>query len=124
MVQQAYNAEKAGAKAIIVMDNRSESLLTMSNPEERPELAKLKNDISIPAGLVQKVSCLHMSCEHIIALVLILPARPALPAQFLLHGSTPYQSQQNHDAERESCRADVKHVLAHNHISVASLDAV
>lgn len=54
---QAYNAQKAGAKAVIVMDDRDESLLTMSNPEDRPELAKLKNDINIPAGLIRQVSC-------------------------------------------------------------------
>ena len=52
---QAFNAERAGAKALLVMDNKAESLLTMSNPEDRPELAKLKNDITIPAALVQKV---------------------------------------------------------------------
>lgn len=53
---QAYNAEKAGAKAILIVDNVEESLLTMSNPEERPEIAKLKNDVTIATALVQKVS--------------------------------------------------------------------
>ena len=52
---QAYNAERAGAQAIIVMDNVQEGLLTMSNPEERPEIAKLKADVTIPTALVQKV---------------------------------------------------------------------
>ena len=53
---QAYNAQKAGAKAILIIDNVDESLLTMSNPEERPEIAKLKNDVTIATALVQKVS--------------------------------------------------------------------
>ena len=52
---QAYNAERAGAQAVIVMDNIQEQLLTMSNPEERPEIAKLKADVSIPTALIQKV---------------------------------------------------------------------
>ena len=52
---QAYNAQLAGAKAILIVDNVEESLLTMSNPEERPEIAKLKNDITIATALVQKV---------------------------------------------------------------------
>ncbi|KAK9799792.1 hypothetical protein WJX73_009230 [Symbiochloris irregularis] len=55
-IEKAFNAQQAGAKAILVMDDRDESLLTMSNPEDRPELAKLKNDINIPAGLVRKVT--------------------------------------------------------------------
>ena len=37
------------------MDNIPEGLLTMSNPEDRPEIAKLKDDVSIPCALVQKV---------------------------------------------------------------------
>lgn len=49
---QAYNAEKAGAKAIIVMDYKDERLLTMAVPEDRPEIAALKNDITIPTALI------------------------------------------------------------------------
>lgn len=52
---QAYNAEKAGAKAIIVTDYKDERLLTMAAPEDRPEIAKLKDDITIPTALVQLV---------------------------------------------------------------------
>ena len=52
---QAFNAERAGAQAVIVMDNIQEQLLTMSNPEERPEIAKLKADVTIPTALIQKV---------------------------------------------------------------------
>lgn len=49
---QAYNAEKAGAKAIIVTDYKDERLLTMAVPEDRPEIAALKNDITIPTALI------------------------------------------------------------------------
>lgn len=63
---QAYNAQQAGANAILVMDDRDESLLTMSNPEDRPELAKLKNDINIPAGLVRRVGHLLRKCRSVV----------------------------------------------------------
>jgi len=52
---QAYNAEKAGAKAIIVADYKDERLLTMAVPEDRPEIAALKNDITIPTALITQV---------------------------------------------------------------------
>jgi hypothetical protein len=52
---QAYNAEKAGAKAILVADYKDERLLTMAAPEDRPEIAKLKDDITIPTALIQLV---------------------------------------------------------------------
>ncbi|KAK9840728.1 hypothetical protein WJX81_000565 [Elliptochloris bilobata] len=52
-IEKAYNAEKAGAKAIIVTDYKDERLLTMAAPEDRPEIAKLKDDITIPTALVQ-----------------------------------------------------------------------
>ncbi|CAL8466083.1 g5619 [Coccomyxa elongata] len=51
-IEKAYNAEKAGAKAIIVADNKDERLLTMAVPEDRPEIAALKNDITIPTALI------------------------------------------------------------------------
>ncbi|CAL5228469.1 g11610 [Coccomyxa viridis] len=51
-VEKAYNAEKAGAKAIIVADYKDERLLTMAVPEDRPEIAALKNDITIPTALI------------------------------------------------------------------------
>ena len=54
---QAYNAEKAGAKAIIVADYKDERLLTMAVPEDRPEIAALKNDITIPTALITQVCC-------------------------------------------------------------------
>ena len=54
-VEKAYNAEQAGARAVIVMDDREEQLLTMAAPEDRPEIAKLREDITIPTALVSRV---------------------------------------------------------------------
>ena len=55
-MEKAYNAEKAGAKAILVMDDREEQLLTMAAPEDHPEIAKLREDITIPTALIRRVS--------------------------------------------------------------------
>jgi len=55
-VEKAYNAEKAGAKAILVMDDREEQLLTMAAPEDHPEIAKLREDITIPTALIRRVN--------------------------------------------------------------------
>ncbi len=33
-------------------DNKDERLLTMAVPEDRPEIAALKNDITIPTALI------------------------------------------------------------------------
>ena len=55
-VEKAFNAEKAGAKAILVMDDREEQLLTMAAPEDHPEIAKLREDITIPTALIRRVS--------------------------------------------------------------------
>ena len=54
-MEKAYNAERAGAKAILVMDDREEQLLTMAAPEDHPEIAKLREDITIPTALVRRV---------------------------------------------------------------------
>ena len=49
---------------MLIMDNVDEGLLTMSNPEDRPEIAKLKNDVNIPCALVQKVRARdHSHCQ-------------------------------------------------------------
>ena len=61
VLAQAYNAEKAGAKAIIVADYKDERLLTMAVPEDRPEIAALKNDITIPTALITQV-CHDTQC--------------------------------------------------------------
>ena len=57
-VEKAFNAEQAGYKAIMVADNVEEGLLTMALPEDRPEIAKLIDDITIPTALVTKVGSL------------------------------------------------------------------
>ena len=62
VLAQAYNAEKAGAKAIIVADYKDERLLTMAVPEDRPEIAALKNDITIPTALITQV-CHDTHCR-------------------------------------------------------------
>lgn len=62
-VEKAYNAEKAGAKAILVMDDREEQLLTMAAPEDRPEIAKLREDISIPTALIRRVLLSPQICK-------------------------------------------------------------
>ena len=93
-IEKAFNAERAGAKAVIVADYKAsqdwgpgwgslarpwparpgwpvrtrhtptpttaspnpflqdEKLLTMAAPDDRPEVARLKNDITIPTALV------------------------------------------------------------------------
>ena len=57
-MEKAFNAEQAGYKAIMVADNVEEGLLTMALPEDRPEIAKLIDDITIPTALVTKVGLL------------------------------------------------------------------
>lgn len=54
-IEKAYNAEKAGFKGILIYDNTFERLLTMAAPEDRPEIAKLADDISIPTALLTQV---------------------------------------------------------------------
>ncbi|KAK9804303.1 hypothetical protein WJX72_005862 [[Myrmecia] bisecta] len=53
-VEKAWNAENGGAKAVLVADYKDEKLLTMAAPEDRPEISKLKNDITIPTALITK----------------------------------------------------------------------
>lgn len=55
-MEKAYHAQQAGAKAILVYDDRSESLLTMAAPEDQPEIAKLRDNIEIPTALIQQVN--------------------------------------------------------------------
>ena len=38
-------------------DYKDERLLTMAVPEDRPEIAALKNDITIPTALITQVPC-------------------------------------------------------------------
>ena len=39
-------------QAVLVADYKDEKLLTMAAPEDRPELAKLKDEITVPTALV------------------------------------------------------------------------
>ena len=55
-VEKAYHAQQAGAKAVLVYDDREESLLTMAAPEDKPEIAKLRDEIEIPTSLIPRVS--------------------------------------------------------------------
>ncbi|EFN56501.1 hypothetical protein CHLNCDRAFT_144100 [Chlorella variabilis] len=53
-VEKASYAQRAGAKALIVTDHTEEPLLTMAVPEDRPEVAALVPEITIPVVLVTK----------------------------------------------------------------------
>ncbi len=49
-----YNAQQAGAAAVLVADSRTESLITMDSPEENPSTAKEVENINIPSALITK----------------------------------------------------------------------
>ncbi|XP_052174266.1 vacuolar-sorting receptor 1-like [Diospyros lotus] len=51
---KAWNAQNAGAAAILVADHRTEPLITMDTPEEEDALADYLKDINIPAALISK----------------------------------------------------------------------
>ncbi|KAK9167910.1 hypothetical protein Syun_000050 [Stephania yunnanensis] len=51
---KAWNAQKAGAAAILVADDRIEPLITMDTPEEDNAHADYLQNITIPAALVSK----------------------------------------------------------------------
>ncbi|KAL4447912.1 hypothetical protein ABPG75_005131 [Micractinium tetrahymenae] len=53
-VEKARYGQRAGAKAVMVADHTQEPLLTMAIPEDRPEVAALVQEISIPVVLVAK----------------------------------------------------------------------
>ena len=58
--------KRLGAKAIIVADYKDERLLTMAVPEDRPEIAALKNDITIPTALITQVATpIPLNVQHI-----------------------------------------------------------
>ena len=60
-MEKAYHAQQAGAKAVLVYDDREESLLTMAAPEDKPEIAKLRDEIEIPTSLIPRVSSVYLS---------------------------------------------------------------
>eukprot|EP00270_Netrium_digitus_P020198 TRINITY_DN8230_c0_g1_i1.p1 TRINITY_DN8230_c0_g1~~TRINITY_DN8230_c0_g1_i1.p1 ORF type:complete len:646 (+),score=135.92 TRINITY_DN8230_c0_g1_i1:41-1939(+) len=51
---KVYDAQVAGASAVIVGDDKEESLITMDAPEDDPGAAKFVENITIPSALVQK----------------------------------------------------------------------
>lgn len=53
-IEKAFHAQQAGASAVIVVDDRSEPLITMSTPQEEPSVLALMKEIEIPSALVKK----------------------------------------------------------------------
>ncbi|XP_059668144.1 vacuolar-sorting receptor 1-like [Cornus florida] len=51
---KAWNAQNAGAAAILVADDRDEPLITMDTPEEEDARADYLQNISIPSALISK----------------------------------------------------------------------
>ncbi|KAK9289464.1 hypothetical protein L1049_007619 [Liquidambar formosana] len=51
---KAWNAQNAGAAAILVADDRIEPLITMDNPEEETAGADYLQNITIPSALISK----------------------------------------------------------------------
>jgi hypothetical protein len=51
---KVYNAQQAGAAAVLVADDRKESLLTMDSPEDDASVAKYVENITIPSALITK----------------------------------------------------------------------
>ncbi|CAN6581650.1 unnamed protein product [Malus baccata var. baccata] len=51
---KAWNAQKGGAAAILVADDRNEPLITMDNPEEENADADYLQKITIPSALISK----------------------------------------------------------------------
>jgi hypothetical protein len=51
---KVYNAQQAGAAAVLVADNKQENLITMDSPEEDPATADFLEKITIPSALIKK----------------------------------------------------------------------
>ncbi|KAJ7946157.1 Vacuolar-sorting receptor 1 [Quillaja saponaria] len=51
---KVWNAQKAGASAVLVADNIEEALITMDSPEEDGSSAKYIENITIPSALIEK----------------------------------------------------------------------
>ncbi|KAM5549586.1 hypothetical protein ABKV19_000821 [Rosa sericea] len=51
---KVWNAQKAGASAVLVADNIEEALITMDTPEEDISTAKYIENITIPSALIEK----------------------------------------------------------------------
>lgn len=51
---KVWNAQKAGAAAVLVADDRDESLITMDSPTEDAAAADYLQNITIPSALIEK----------------------------------------------------------------------
>lgn len=51
---KVWNAQNAGAAAVLVADDRDEPLITMDSPEEDKAAARYLDKISIPSALIEK----------------------------------------------------------------------
>src|ERR1044072_1809372 len=51
---KVWNAQKAGASAVLVADDIEEKLITMDTPEEDGSSAKYIENITIPSALIEK----------------------------------------------------------------------
>ncbi|PQQ00536.1 vacuolar-sorting receptor 3 [Prunus yedoensis var. nudiflora] len=51
---KVWNAQKAGASAVLVADNIEERLITMDSPEEDGSTSKYIENITIPSALIEK----------------------------------------------------------------------
>jgi len=53
-LEKAYNAQEAGADAVIIIDDRDEGLMTMSTPGRTNAFGVLSDELRIPSSLIQK----------------------------------------------------------------------
>jgi hypothetical protein len=51
---KVWNAQQAGAAAVLVMDNKKEDLITMDSPDDDPVASQYLQNISIPSALISK----------------------------------------------------------------------
>lgn len=51
---KVWNAQQAGAAAVLVMDNKQEELITMDSPDDDPVASQYLQNISIPSALITK----------------------------------------------------------------------
>ena len=51
---KVWNAQNAGASAVLVADEVDEALITMDSPEEERSSAKYIENITIPSALIEK----------------------------------------------------------------------
>jgi len=52
-LEKAYNAQKAGADAVIIVDDRVEGLMTMSSPGTENKFGPLADQVTIPSSLIK-----------------------------------------------------------------------